>query len=79
MLSSEDIRNFLLKEVLKDPTLTIEDDQDLLISGLLDSLSVVRLASYLETSCNITIPPEDVIVENFGTLNSIVAYLKRRS
>lgn len=53
----------------------IAPDQDLLISGLVDSIGVMRLVGFIEKALETTIPPKDVTLENFGTVNDIVHYL----
>ncbi|MEM6277758.1 MAG: phosphopantetheine-binding protein [Pseudomonadota bacterium] len=53
----------------------VEPGDDLLLSDLLDSLSVVRLVAHLEESYAITIPPEDVVLETMQTADAIAAYL----
>ena len=47
-------------------------DQDLLLSETLNSLSVTLLLVHLETVCNVQIPPEDVTLENFSTLEGAI-------
>lgn len=80
MLPSTDaIRVHIQHDILNDPQQTIADDQDLLLSGLLDSLSVIRLVSWLEKQCDMSIPAEDVLVEHFGSLQQIRAYLQTRA
>lgn len=74
----ETVRQFIRDEILSDSSLVISDDQDLLLSGLLDSLGVVRLASFLEQQFHIEIPPEDLVLENFGSLTQINTYLLSR-
>ncbi|MBX2882799.1 MAG: hypothetical protein KTR32_22810 [Granulosicoccus sp.] len=76
MITTIEIEKYLATEILKEPERRIEANQDLLLSGLLDSLSVVRLVNFIEESCAISIPPEDVVVENFGTINNILAYIE---
>ena len=72
------LRNHILEDILVDPALQIGDDQDLLLSGLLDSISVIRLASFMEQKFSIAIPPEDLILEHFGTLHQLNTYLLSR-
>jgi acyl carrier protein len=33
---------------------------------------------FIETNCEIEIPPEDVTIDHFFSLNAINAYLKKR-
>lgn len=54
---------------------TITADQDLLISGLIDSIGVMRLVGFIEKDLDTTIPPKDVTLENFGNVNTIASYI----
>jgi acyl carrier protein len=72
------IRNFIQDEILNEANLHIEADQDLLLSEILNSLSVTMLIAHLENSCSVQIPPEDVTLENFSTLRSIESYILGR-
>lgn len=68
--------NFISSELIADSDgEPITQDEPLLTSGLLDSLSVMRLVMYLEETFDATVPPEHVTVGNFQTVNSIVDYL----
>jgi acyl carrier protein len=78
-MNIEALREFIQNEILNDPEFVIEDDQDLLLSQTLNSLSVTLLMAHIETSCDVHIPPEDVTLENFSTLESIAGYVQRLS
>ena len=77
-MNIDTIRSIIRDEILNDPDFEIDADQDLLLSEILNSLRVTLLITRLETSCSIEIPPEDVTLENFGTLESIAAYVQTR-
>jgi acyl carrier protein len=49
---------------------------DLLGSGLLDSMAVMRLVGFLEDTFNIKIPPEDIVIENFMDVKAITNYVE---
>jgi acyl carrier protein len=75
----ERLRQYLLNELLNlPPQASLADDDDLLLSGWLDSLGVVRLIAFIEESLSTTVPPEDVTIENFLTINAMSAYLSNR-
>lgn len=57
----------------------VSADDDLLTSGLLDSLGIMRLVWFIEQEFVVEVPAEDVTIENFQTVSKIVAYLERRS
>jgi len=56
---------------------TIKDDQKLVSSGLIDSLSVLKLISQLEKKLQVTIPPETLQPEDFDDIDLIVETVER--
>lgn len=78
-MSIQTIRGFIQAEILNDVTARIEPDQNLLLTEMLDSLGVFRLVAFLETEFGVSIPPEDVTLENFATLRLMDAYLRSRT
>lgn len=52
----------------------ITDQQDLLLSGMIDSLGVMSLVAFLEETYGIQIPFQDVTIENFTTIETITQY-----
>ena len=75
IISVNSIHKFIVDELLTDASVEIEPQEDLLLSGFLDSLSVIRLVTYLEAECSASIPPEDITIENFGTIEKIHHYV----
>lgn len=75
----ETLRNFIVSDVLGGMAgVELGYDDDLLLSGLINSLGVMRLVAYTQTQFGIDIPMEDVVIENFQTIEAIDAYLKTR-
>ena len=70
------LRTYVVGELLSGKD--VGDKDDLLLTGLVDSLGVMRLVSYLEQQYSIKIPPEDVTIENFMNIDAINLYLERR-
>lgn len=50
---------------------------DLFTSGVLDSFGIAQLIGALEEEFSIEIDPEDILPENFSTVNEIVTLLRR--
>lgn len=75
LVSIGTIHKYIVEELLNDASIEIEPEEDLLLSGFLDSMNVVRLVAHLEEICSLVIPPEDITLENFGTLSHIYSYL----
>lgn len=55
----------------------IKDGQRLVSSGLIDSLSILRLISLLERKLSVSIPPETLQPEDFDDLDLIVETIER--
>ncbi len=50
-------------------------DTDLLLTGAVDSLGVVRITQWLEDNYSTEVDPLDVTLENFQTIDRMVAYV----
>jgi acyl carrier protein len=72
------IAHYIATDLLNQRDLVLGEDDDLLASGLLDSLGAMELIHYIERDLAIDVPPEDVTIENFASLRAIDAYLERR-
>lgn len=55
----------------------IAPDEDLL-GGRIDSLGIMSIVFFIEQELGVRVPPEDVTIENFQTVETIAAYLARR-
>jgi len=56
----------------------IRDDEALLESGILDSLSLLDFVVFLEKQYGTKVPGEEIVPENFGSLAAVSAYLQAR-
>ena len=73
------IRRFILKHFpLARKQSSIEDDSQLLNSGIIDSLGVLDLVSFIENEFKITISEEDLLAENFETIASMTTFIERK-
>jgi acyl carrier protein len=73
------INDFISQELVQDLTLLpLADETSLLESGILDSLSLLRLVVYLEERFGITVGDADLLPENFASVEAICAYLRAR-
>ncbi len=72
----EYISEVLINEELED---ALEIQDDLLGSGILDSLGMMKLISFLEIEFDLKVAPEEMIIENFMTVEHINEYLKTKS
>jgi len=66
------IKSFILNEFLpgEDPT-ALTDTTPLMTTGILDSIAVLKVVTFLENQFHITIEPHEAVVENLNTLSDI--------
>ena len=77
-----DSNHAIIIKYIKDNLLTgkgeieLSPEDDLLGSGLLDSMGVMRLVGFVEETFNIKIPPEDIVIEHFMDVKAITNYVE---
>jgi acyl carrier protein len=71
------VNDYLMRELITQSG-PLKHDTPLLKTGLLDSLSMLKLVLFLEEEFGIIVDPEDVIPEHFETVDTICAYLRTR-
>ena len=73
------INDYISRELVPDAALLpLANDTSLLDSGILDSLSLLKLVVFLEERFDITMGDADLLPENFDNVNDICAYLRSR-
>lgn len=77
MSTEQKIHDFIAQELLNTAETTIGYDEDLLMTGLVDSLGVMRLVAFVAETSGKEVPPLDVTLENFGTINQISTYISK--
>ena len=79
MNTQEVLKQYLMQDLLNNHgNLSLTADDNLLTSGLVDSLGIMRLIGFIEERFELEIPPEDVTIQNFRTVNVIANYLESR-
>lgn len=57
----------------------IKDSDPLLESGVLDSLGVLDLVSFVEQEFSVHVADEELVPENFHTIDRIAAFVESKS
>ncbi len=73
----DELLRMINTEVSFDPTEEITTETDLLLTGLVDSLGVVQIVAWMEDRLGIEIEPVDVVLENFQTVDRMLAFVTR--
>lgn len=74
------VREFITNEFAPDISpADLPEDLDLIESGIIDSLGVLRLVAFLEDELSVAIAPEELDVDLYKSLNSIGSLLSAKS
>ena len=55
----------------------IDEEARLIDSGILDSIALLRLVTFVEERAGVRVPDEEVLPDNFQTIGSIEAMVDR--
>ena len=73
------INDYISREFVQDPALLpLANETSLMESGILDSLTLLRLVVFLEERFGITMGDADLLPQNFASVNAICAYVRAR-
>jgi len=76
---NEEIRQYILSEFLPgEKPSNLRDDTPLRTSGVLDSVATLRLVTFIEERFGVTVEAHEAGVENFDSINSIVAFIESK-
>lgn len=70
-----EILEIIKMEILEDESVDINLESDLLTSGILDSMAVIRLVASIEDKYELKIPPTDLVIDNFININAMQTYV----
>jgi acyl carrier protein len=73
----QEIRNFLSTELGRNVT-PVGDEESLLEAGVIDSLGVLELVTFIEKQYGVAISEDEMMPENFDTLDAMAAFIGRR-
>lgn len=74
------INDYISSEFVQDSSLLpLGNTTSLLETGILDSLSLLRLVVFIQERFGIMVDDVDLIPENFDTVEAICAYLRSRA
>lgn len=69
----ENLRAYIARELIRDESYLITDDEGIITDGLMDSFALAELAVYIEKEFGVYIPDTDLTVAKMDTLDQIVA------
>jgi acyl carrier protein len=77
-LVAESVRQFIVGHFPSARRRVLGNDDPLLENGIVDSLGVLDIVSFLESEFGIAATDDELIPENFRSVESIAAYVKTK-
>lgn len=68
------IKTSILNEMVE-----IDADDELLVSGLVDSMNVMRLVSFVKNEFKLDIAPHEITIENFSSVRKLSLFLDAKN
>lgn len=73
------LEQFLVEDImLADPGTRINYEDSLLESGVLDSLSLLRLINFLEDRFGVFVGDDEVLPQNFQSITQTAAFVRQK-
>lgn len=77
----EELKKFVLSEIAMDSNFsqkTLSTDEDLIATGAIDSMGILKLVAFMEKKFGIKLKDEDIVPENFRTLNCLEKFVEHK-
>jgi acyl carrier protein len=73
------IRTFIIKQFLKgERAASLADDTSFIDEGIIDSLGVLELATFIEETFGFRVEDEEMMPENLDCINHLVTYVNSK-
>jgi acyl carrier protein len=70
------LTDFVKQELAIGRSQPIRPEDDLLSTGVIDSLGLMQLVLFIDEKLGIKIPDEDVVIDNFKSIAALTGYLE---
>lgn len=72
------IREFVISRFPLAQSGQLDDEQDLLQSGIVDSLGILELVNFLAEEFDIAVSDDELLPENFSSIRSLTGFVERK-
>ncbi len=75
----ETIKQFIVDNFLFGDGTKLANDTPFFEKGIIDSTGVLELVAFIEDNFNVTVTDEELVQENFSSLNAIEKFLQSKN
>lgn len=79
MNTSTVLKAYICERFMSSSNGDLDEGQDLLAAGIIDSLGILQLVSFIEEKFGVEVTDEHVTIENFHSLASMTTYIASRT
>jgi len=79
MEMKENIREFVVENFLFGDGDKLENNTDFFEKSIIDSTGILELVCFVEESCNLTILDEEIVQENFSSIDRVSNFVEKRT
>ncbi len=79
MTVEDRLRTFVVDELGWDGPEKLTDDYPLIRHGVVDSLGLLSLVSFIETELGVRIEDEELVPDNFGTISDMARLVSSKA
>ena len=79
MNASVVLKEYIREELMNGSSNDLDESENLLAAGIIDSLGILRLVSFVEEKFGIEVPDEDVTIDNLQSVKSMSDYVASQS
>ena len=74
--TAQELKSFIVGELLEGEGEDLTENTQLLSTGIVNSMSIVRICQFIGERFNVEIPPEKMTPGNFSTIAAIAALVQ---
>ena len=78
MNTEQTLEKFITEELMMSDGTKLDPDQSLLDSGIIDSLSLLRVIAFIEDTFGVQVDDTELSPSNFETINMMVSMIESK-
>jgi acyl carrier protein len=75
--TAQKLKHYIATEIMYADDDALSEDEPLLGSGIIDSLGIMRLVSYIEEEFGVEVPEDQLVPEHFRTVTALAQFVER--
>ena len=72
------MKTFLIEKIEEIAFASVDVDEELWESGILDSITIVELVVEIENEFNISVPFNEIVTDHFGTVSKMINFINSK-